>query len=139
MARKPRDVTPVKQRHKPSAPAHAEQPSQPKILAISEEFSGPIPPPAILQQYEQIAPGSAQQIIAMAASEASFRHEISHRAIRYEARDTLLGQVFALIIGMTTIICGTYTAVSGHPIIGGLLGASGLGGLVTAFIMGRRK
>src|SRR5688572_18904082 len=54
----------------------------------SMTFSGPLPPPALLAQYEQIAPGAAQQIIAMAEREQAFSHKITEKALDTEGAET---------------------------------------------------
>jgi len=53
--------------------------------------------------------------------------------------DTRRGQIFALFIGIFAIGVGGSVAVLGQPIVGGVLGAGGLIGLVKAFIDGRKN
>ena len=43
-----------------------EQVRQVVAEVIRSEFSGPIPPPSIIKGYEEILPGSADRILAMA-------------------------------------------------------------------------
>lgn len=40
---------------------------------IQSEFSGPIPPPSIIKGYEDILPGTAERIVAMAENQAKHR------------------------------------------------------------------
>ena len=50
------------------------------ISAIQQEtFSGPLPPPSLLQSYEELRPGSIEQIFAMAEKEQNLRIETIHR------------------------------------------------------------
>lgn len=44
-------------------------------------FSGPLPPPDVLKQYEEIEPGAAGRIISMAESRLSHENEMEQRAI----------------------------------------------------------
>jgi uncharacterized membrane protein len=46
------------------------------VKAVSQQFSGPIPPPQILGDYDKVQPGFAERIIAMAEREQSHRHGI---------------------------------------------------------------
>jgi uncharacterized membrane protein len=39
---------------------------QPQITLQSRRWNGPLPPPAILDQFEQVIPGSAERILQMA-------------------------------------------------------------------------
>ncbi len=50
-----------------------------------------------------------------------------------------LGQIFGLIIGMTAIISGALTAYYGSEWAGGFIGGGGVIGLVSVFVLGRRK
>ncbi len=40
-----------------------------KSRLIAASFRGPLPPPAVLREYDQISPGLAEKIIGMAESE----------------------------------------------------------------------
>ena len=108
-------------------------------VEITQAFSGPLPPPEVLQKYNEISPGAADRIITMAENEAAHRHEIEQLIVRSEAREGRIGQIFALIIGVVTICTGGLTAVYGSPIAGGFIGTGGVIGLVSAFIWGRKK
>lgn len=62
---------PAKQKT-PAAPRHAPIESQ----ALTQAFSGPIPPPAVLAEYDSRFPGFAERIMSMAEREAATRHEL---------------------------------------------------------------
>ncbi len=116
-----------------------------KSQLLKQNFQGPIPPPELLAGYDQIVPGAAERIISLAENETSHRHMMEQKALdaeiaglKSEAGDTRIGQVFGLIIGLTTVIAGTYAATNGAPITGGVIGTSGVAGLVSAFIVGRK-
>ncbi|MEZ7174635.1 hypothetical protein QVM52_04460 [Pseudomonas mosselii] len=53
--------------------------------------------------------------------------------------EVLLGQLFALIIALTVIGSVVFLALKGFEVAAGVLGTVGLGGIVAAFITGRRK
>jgi uncharacterized membrane protein len=82
----------------------------------------------------------------MAETEQSHRHNremreeelqrIVHRGLM---RETTMGQIFALLIGVVAILSGTYAAVHGAQWTGSFIGGGGVVGLVTAFIVGRRR
>lgn len=113
---------------------------------ITSQFSGPMPPPEFLARYEEICPGSADRMLAMAEKEADHRRstettiisaQISHRNKQFlEAR---CGQICALIITLAALGAGVYTAVQGHEIAGSVIGVGGIGGIVATFILGRAK
>jgi uncharacterized membrane protein len=110
------------------------------------QFTGPLPPPGILEQYEKICPGTAARIIDAAGTEGLHRHNCESNALdanieamRRQFAEARLGQVFALIIALAFVIVGAYVSVHGQPWSGTILGGVGLGGVVTAFIVGRNK
>lgn len=43
---------------------------------VRSEFSDPIPPPSIISGYENVLPGSADRILAMAENQAKHRQEM---------------------------------------------------------------
>lgn len=112
---------------------------------VSEEFLGPIPPPGVLAEYNQVLPGAANRIIAMAEKEAAHRHEMDKsllqaqiNGMKYEASDTKRGQVFGFLIGLAALFVGGACAYMRQEIAASFIGAGGIVGLVTAFIIGRR-
>lgn len=122
------------------------QSKQTTQVVRTESFSGPIPPPDTLARYEQMVPGAADRIIAMAENESDHRRELESRSLVADitnrestVTESRLGQCFAFLFGLFTVGCGTYAAVHGAEIAGGLIGVGGLGSIITAFIVGRSK
>jgi uncharacterized membrane protein len=80
----------------------------------------------------------------MAEAEAAHRHKMENKVLeadieigKREYAERRIGQFFGLIIGLAALGAGTFTAVNGHPISGGVIGTGGVVALVTAFIYGR--
>ena len=110
------------------------------------QFVGPLPPPGMLEQYDKICPGAATRIIDAAYEEGVHRHAVENKALdanieamRRQFAEARVGQVFALIIAIAFVIVGGYVSIRGQPVSGTILGGVGLGGIVTAFIVGRSK
>lgn len=127
-----------------------------EFRSIEEEvrsyvFYGPLPPPNVLGQYDQISKGFAGQIVDMAKSEMKHRHEMDRLGIeadieiglrrsKDEAMEIRLGQIFAFIITIVLALTGAYVILhGGHPAAGSAISATGIGGIITAFILGRSK
>jgi len=137
------------QSHKPpfqQSPNKGNNVSTIKSNIIAQSFEGPIPHPEILAVYNQIIPDGADRILKLAESETAHRQAMEKKAVnaeieglKNEALDTRRGQIFGLIIGVTTVISGTVCAVYGASIPAVFIGTSGVVGLVSAFIIGRRK
>jgi uncharacterized membrane protein len=97
--------------------------SREQILASS--FSGPLPPPHILSEYEAVFPGCAERIVAMAERQSAHRHELERTHIRSNSLVERRGQIFAFLITGTAIAGGTYLISIGKD-------ASGLTSIITA-------
>ena len=78
---------------------------------VQHQYSGPIPPPDALKGYEDVCPGSADRILAMAEREAVHRHkyetevlEIQKTDFEHDRRLKKRGQTCAIIIGVLGIV-----------------------------------
>lgn len=109
------------------------------LLHVSEtrEFSGPIPPPEVLEKYDRIHSGAANRIIVMAENEANHRHDMEQLIVKNQYREARIGQFCALAIGIAAIIAGAVTAIMGSAISGAIIGGGGVIGLVSVFVLGR--
>lgn len=116
-----------------------------KVHAIIAAYSGPLPPPSVLAGYEQIKRGTAERVIAMAERQAAHRQTMEQKLVeaeiedhRADRRERRLGQWLGFSIGSLAILAGSLTATYGNPWAGGLIGAGGVVGLVSVFVLGRR-
>ncbi len=118
---------------------------QAQLTAQVASFSGPLPPPAQLDEYGIIDRSFPERIFKMAESEMNHRHSMEKMSVdasiemtRRDYTERRIGQIFGLLIGVVAIGCGTYAVISGHQISGTVIGAGGVVGLVSAFIYGRK-
>jgi uncharacterized membrane protein len=102
-------------------------------------FSGPLPPPQLLSQYNEAVPNGAERIVAMAETQSQHRRELESKALHTDSRNSLYGIIAAFILGMTTVITGAVVVVKGHSWPGTILGSAGLVGIVYSFIYGTRE
>jgi len=131
----------IKKRASPSVAAKRHAPKDQKATAISQvtqqQFSGPIPPPELLRQYNDIIPDAAERILRMAEHDAAHLHKIEADALKYAARDQRAGQLCALsvsIVVMLTVMLGFWL---GYSTAASALGGTTVVGLVTVFVTGR--
>lgn len=113
------------------------------VQAIKEEFSGPIPPPDIIEKYERILPGAADRIITMAEQQATHRQAMEKKMIESESRDGLLGIIFAFLLGFGCLIaCVVVVCLvpkNAGAISSAFLGVTGIGSITTGFIQSARR
>ena len=85
------------------------------VIEIRRKFRGPLPPPAVLDQYEDVVSGAAERILVM--TEEQHRHRMSietgwlalaKAGIRVEA----IGQYSALVIAVASAVVAIVTAIT---------------------------
>lgn len=102
-------------------------------LLRAQEFSGPLPPPSVLQGYNDIVPDAAERILSMAEREQAHRHDHDSQFVQLLAR----GQWFGFILGIAALGVGTYLLAIGVN-VGGLVSLIlGLGPIIAAFLFRR--
>jgi uncharacterized membrane protein len=109
------------------------------IQAVISEtyYQGPLPPPEMMGQWEDILPGAADRIMRMAEKEQDTRLYWNRTTITAESRNSTLGLVFG-IVALALLIGGALGCLYlGYEVAaGGFITATALG-LVPAFIKGR--
>ncbi len=140
---------PTKNKQKKKLPKASTKPDDFEVVprqVLGQIYQGPIPSPDVLKQYNVLLPGAADRILSMAEQEAAHRHKMEERALEVEAedlkaraRDSRWGQVFGFLIGVITVTAGVYTATKGFQWSGSFIGTSGVIGLVSVFVIGRKR
>ena len=109
-------------------------------VAVTEyRHFGPIPDPMTLKGYNDICPGAADRVIAMAENQSRHRREMEKIVIQSRSSDSKMGIICGFIIALVTIGSGTYVISNGYVWSGTFLGSAGLVGIVSAFIYGTRS
>jgi len=110
------------------------------IQTVSEQsFSGPLPPPSMLGQYDSVQDGFADRIVSMAESEQSHRQSLENKSVEAAIKTESRGQNYALAISLLIITGALYLIDSGNEISGSLLAGGTLTGLAYIFITGKKK
>jgi uncharacterized membrane protein len=111
------------------------------LSVTRQSFSGPIPPPQILAQYDQIVPGAAERILKMAETQEVHRHGIEKKVIDSGISNSQRGMIFGFLIGMTAIVSGAVVAgMNGVAAVAGgaVISTGGLVSLVGVFVYGAK-
>lgn len=98
-------------------------------LEIKEEYSGLIPHPKMMAQYEQICPGAADRILKMTENQLSHTQQLEckehdsivkcrDKALQSEIRLNNLGQFYGFIIILCCIIGGFILILNNKPVGG---------------------
>lgn len=103
-----------------------------KATSISLSYSGPLPHPADLEEYERILPGAADRILSMAEKEQALResHSIDHfRGMRIQVH-------WAGVAAVGLLVVAGIAAWFGNEMIALPLGLVGLMSLIIQMISG---
>lgn len=110
-----------------------------------ETIRSPLPPPALLKQYEEILPGATDRFLTSFENQAKHRQKQEIKLLDAEIADQKAdrserkrGQWLGFGIGSIAIITGDIVAGIGQPWSGTFLGCSGVASLVSVFVIGRR-
>ncbi len=127
-----------KKRH-PHPPANITRPPVKRDTReiVAKGFSGPIPPPDILQGYEVICTGAADRIILMAEKQEKHRHEMEKRGQKGLFISEYLGAIFAFLVCVLAIGGAVFCIIKGHSITGTIIGSFPLASVVYYFVLGR--
>lgn len=89
-------------------------------LVSEERFSGPIPHPRHMREYEEICPGSADRLIAMAEVSITHAQDLQRSALDGDISDVRAGRLYGLIALVALIIAATFAMYTDHEVVAGL-------------------
>ncbi|XJS09831.1 DUF2335 domain-containing protein [Aerococcaceae bacterium WGS1372] len=120
-----------------SVPVEVRDKIEKEVLSVSQyRYSGPIPHPDLLREFNDIIPNGADRILKMTEVQSKHRQEIEKLVITAKNRDSRNGVYFAGLIGIIAII-GTIVLIAIDKTFAGLIvGGGTLGSLVGIYIKG---
>lgn len=108
------------------------------MVAVTHEWSGPLPAPSMLAEYNAVLPDGAERIVRQWEGETTHRHALEDAEIRIFGLNALLGRIFALIFCLAALGVIAYAAYLGAQWLAGILGAGLIGSVVAAFLRTHR-
>ena len=76
-------------------------------------WSGPLPPPTLLAEYNDAVPGGAERILSMAERQTSHRMEMEVRTAKYDHRLAHAGQWIGLTVVLAVLVLAGYMVYLG--------------------------
>jgi uncharacterized membrane protein len=104
------------------------------LVALERHFSGPLPSPDMLRQYEELLPGCAERIVGAWESETVHRRALENRGGKIEGR----GQIMAFVLAVLFLAGSMFLAYWGHAIEGISVLIAEIAALAFAFMYDRR-
>ena len=108
------------------------------IRAQRLQYQGPIPPPAMLDEYEKICPGSAQKIVEQFQKQSDHRIYLEKKVIDSDIKKSFRGQVFGFLVAIIGMGISLYAIMKGYSIEGSIFGGVTLVSLVSVFVIGKK-
>jgi len=102
--------------------------------SVYERFSGPVPPPAVLEGYEATLPGCADRLVTMAEREQAFRHDVTKQGLKHASDGQRRGQQYAFAVVCVMAVAIVACAWLDQPEVAQLLGGATLSAIVLAFL-----
>lgn len=112
----------------------ADQPL-PDLVGFSQRFSGPLPPPALLAEYEQVHPGLADRIASMA--ETALDADVV--PAKAEAFSLRFATIATAIVPPLALIAGFILVLLGQDGVGFILAVGGLASYLPHIVAATRR
>lgn len=109
------------------------------VITQVSHFSGPLPHPDILMKYNEVAPGAADRIIAMAENQADHRQFLEKTVVTNGVRDSKRGQIFAFMLALVAFVCGFVLLLYDKQVAGFSVLIGSVGSLVVVFVYGKKS
>lgn len=97
-------------------------------VAVSVGWSGPLPPPELLRQYDEVVPGLANQIAEQARIEPGRLHELNEDALKAATEYGRRGQWMGFLVLMAILGVSVFAIKQGAWVVAGIA----LSGIVSA-------
>ncbi|MGL4490367.1 MAG: DUF2335 domain-containing protein [Rhizobiaceae bacterium] len=97
-------------------------------------WSGPLPPPSILADFDNVVENGAERIMAAWESETNHRRALEIKSLNSSVADSFFGKLAALIFVLTALGVSAYAASIGAQWLGVILGGGVIGSVVWAFV-----
>lgn len=92
----------------------------------SMTYSGPIPHPQLLKEFNDVIPNGADRIMTMAEKQSGHRITLEEKVVNANNRDSFLGVVFAGVIALLIVLGAIFLIYNNKDVQGFslLIGAS---------------
>jgi uncharacterized membrane protein len=102
------------------------------------QWAGPLPPPAILSQFNQVVENGAERIVSAWEAETRHRHKLEERDLNWSIFEGIFGKVLAALFIGSVLGLVVYCASIGAIWLAGIFGTLGIASVVGAFIQTNR-
>jgi len=97
-------------------------------------MQGPLPPPPMLRQYEQIYPGFTERWLSAIEEQGRHRRSMDEPTLQLNFRLMRSGQIIGGVVCLAALGCGTYLVTLGNSPIGVTLMFAAIAPMVVPFL-----
>lgn len=121
-----------------NVPTDGSHSSSVKAMSVSktEFYSGPLPHPSLLKQYDDVVPGAAERIIVLLEEQSRHRMYLEKTVIVGDNKRANWGLISGWSIAILFLIASVALILAGYGAYGAIVGAVDLVALVAVFIYG---
>lgn len=105
-----------------------------RVIAAFEAVRGPLPPPSMLREYEEIVPGISHRMFRQVELQSEHRRGLENRHLDASIRRSSRGQHFALLIAVLGLLVGSFLIYKDKQIYGFGVLLSGILPIVGSFL-----
>jgi uncharacterized membrane protein len=106
---------------------------------VQASFTGPIPPPSMLSQYNDIIPMGAERIMAMAEKQHDHRIGLEKYVVHSNSLNQRLGVILGFVLAVSVAGGGFWLVYSGRDATGIAAVITSIAGPSSIFIWGRTQ
>lgn len=124
---------------KQASGSHPARVASAEVLAVSSHFSGPLPPPHVLGQYNQAFPNAAERIVEMAEGQSKHRQDLEKSRVLADIDNEKRGQWFAFALALLMFVGAFLLVWQGKSVAGLTLLIAEIATLAGLFIYGKES
>jgi len=107
------------------------------LAAFSAHYAGPLPPAEQIRAYEEVLPGAADRILAMAERQQEHRQALERNTVEEATNRSWWGLRLGFVIAALVIGVGAAAIFTGHPTAGLAVIVAQAAILAGVFVYGR--
>jgi uncharacterized membrane protein len=111
---------------------------QQQFAQVSLTYQSPLPPPEVLEKYDQILPGSTERFLRLAEGEALHRRGIERWLVRGGVIQSYLGLLCGFALGAFGLYVAWQLGIQGHTWEASIIAVLDITSLVSVFVLGVR-
>ncbi len=110
-----------------------------RVTVSSVAYSGPIPPPSMLREYEDVCPGSAKLLIENFDRQSKHRQSLESRHQWHSQARSWGGLASGTLLGIGSLLLAAFMSYNGQSLVSAATFISAVAALCGTFYYGRRS